>query len=85
MLIKQLTPPHNISLMPEHKEPWKKAILPETNLDFHSWCNAIGIQQMSIRILLSRSWKALDKYNVDIKQLLSKLDPYCEVFDGLRN
>jgi hypothetical protein len=84
MLIKQLMPPYNKALMPKYANPWTKSLVPERNMDFYAWCNAIGNRQMAIRVLLSRDWISLSKYNVDIKTLLSKLDPWCEVLNGTR-
>ena len=82
-MIKKHKPPYNKSQMPKNAEPWKYSLLPEKHKDFYIWCEALGNKQMIIRVLLSKSWTALQSYGVDVKKLLSKLEN-CEVFNGLR-
>jgi hypothetical protein len=83
-LILELAPAFNKALMPAEAKPWLKAILPEKEGDFSSWCEVLGTKQMAARVLLSKDWFELKRYGVDIKRVLSKLDPWCEAFNGLR-
>jgi hypothetical protein len=83
-LIFSLCPPFNKAMNDGKGEPWKYKIVPDANNDFYVWCNALGTRQMALRILLSRDWNSLKKFGIDIKELLSKLDPFCEVLRGAR-
>jgi hypothetical protein len=83
-LIADIAPAYNKALMPANAKPWKYVLLPERDKDFYVWCEAIGTRQMATRLLLSKSWEHLRKYGVDIKSLLSKLEPWCEALNGAR-
>ena len=85
MLIKMLKPQLNKALMPEKPEPWLYQVLPDKDTEFYAWCNALGTRQMAVRVMLSFNHNIIKyKYGVDIKHFLSKLDPWCEVFNGCR-
>lgn len=83
-LIKKYKPSYNKLQVPSTAAPWKYALLPEKDKDFYVWCEVLGTKQMSLRVLLSKSWSSLKEYGIDVKRLLSKLEN-CEVFNGLRN
>ena len=83
-LIKQLAPAVNKTGNQGMKEPWIHILIPDSTTEFYAWCEALGTRQMAIRAVLSRDWNALRGLGVDIKMLLSKLDPWCGRLDGLR-
>ena len=78
----KFAPMLNKTHMPVVPEPWKVMILPANDKEFYAWCNAIGTRQMALRVLLSKDWLALKKLGFDAKSYLSKLDPWCERFNG---
>ena len=82
-LIKSLGPAFN-KVMNRNPRPWLCALLPESDRDLPYWFEAIGSRQVAARILLLWNWLSISKYGVDVKKLLSFLDPWCEALNGRR-
>lgn len=83
-LILELMPQLNKALMPESPKPWLVRLVPERSEDIGAWISAIGSRQVAGRIILSRDWSVIKSYGIDIKSILSKLDPWCEALNGSR-